>query len=1511
MARGSPFPSKKKLKANEAVQCKGRRQNEANPMETNFLVTQKNKKGNLEKYTYGKVWLYNKINSLYTQFNMFKMSIQRGDHREQKGKRPIISMMNKKRGEAQRYTHEHKNVKTKKRKFADTSNEHNAEAGQTERKNQSTTFHHLEILKSLLCIYQFYTTDDGSGDMGLPPVGGAENGGVQNGIKHNGTAQNGTAQKYNFQDNEKYNKSLSDIFSSIVNDKCGFFFIFNAIFFTNLKNFYYFVDIINVLNYLGNGKTIKGRGGHMEKDILIYEQIASFVENCYCCFVNDVDNGCNCWAFNQTCPSGKSTRITHTRKINSDKVEKIKNKLKELKKEKSHEELLFISMNECNKKIFHEFCKIPDLFCDMTEISEYSRSEPSKEKYSPSDYAPSEIIHAQSSTELSKKSLGRKSTLVLYNQSDYTKSGTYDDSRTGSLHILKNSLSMKSEVYPFLGFLHKNNSYSLAKGDPQLKGEMPSVRSYPNQQTSNLVNTNEHAQKGYNIKNFFANLFKYGQANEHPKGTTLPAEQSLPKLEINEEIAETNHLEIGKTENGTLRVGSNAEGEADKSDQSSCDEEEAKQSVDSHLEQGCPTVKEPSNMAPITEHSGKQSSASSSLSQSSAEEEQSNSEEANDELSQVEDTAGEKEEDAQVEPLNEDKTEQDLPNNPDMMEEKNIEQNDGKENYHHLCEGEDGGAATEEKSQQEILLCPPETEMSQVNKTENHDGEEVDAALGGEPHEQGPLECNEMEENTIKDKVNDDGKNELETFTEENSGAEVFSKSLMESDEPNKSQIENENKLVDNAESGVSPGQMQNEGGATEGLHSGSSNPNGEAEISEQSGTGLISIAGEGKGNDVVGCQGEQLVDPIDELDERTSEHDGAERESAGECVNGEDAANEKISSKEDQKEENGSLEPPQKKQRTEEAQNVELNDQVSQSEKADNANTPEDDHSISSADDDDEDDEEDDSDELDNDEEEDDEAGEDEYDQDEDEEEVEEEEEECNQADAASDDDHIVHFLKSNRGNQDRGWYAEYLRNLLRCDKKCTVENHAQEKDLFLSKVKKLSNLVKYKKFKEKYTNEWEQKIALFKCDKLRRAYRIFLAIIFSIVKEIKELKRELKDMSQFVFINSGIENYLNENNISTARRKKESGVGANRFNDYHLGSDSGYGGDNVINSFFLRKAFSSEDSEKKTNGEKKKKKKYISYVPLKNYHILFQSIKEIFNEQNVQDKLAHISYYIELDKDIPPYCSLFFRQFKIKKQVLFHIQSLYSNSVPTVPCVNMFIACLNYNYSNVLKKKFVFQSELNNSYLAKFPCVYCCNVQIVRHVDFLKLKETCHRIIKENKIHQLFVDHLSSSLLDESYFIVPFFTSYGKFLMVIKSNRSSNPDSSSTDVLQNKNCITYDILINSFVFPNGSSFQAIVHLSYVFVNTLRDFFKTRNSDENIPEISFLSLPHVDKQQLLHHEIESAANRTDIIINVLFLLESFFNNTKKMKAPAEFNQGLRFLYIIRLLEFFHQKGNL
>ncbi|EAA19214.1 hypothetical protein [Plasmodium yoelii yoelii] len=115
-------------------------------------------------------------------------------------------------------------------------------------------------------------------------------------------------------------------------------------------------------------------------------------------------------------------------------------------------------------------------------------------------------------------------------------------------------------------------------------------------------------------------------------------------------------------------------------------------------------------------------------------------------------------------------------------------------------------------------------------------------------------------------------------------------------------------------------------------------------------------------------------------------------------------------------------------------------------------------------------------------------------------------------------------------------------------------------------------------------------------------------------------------------------------------------------------------------------------------------------------------------------------------------------------------------------------------------------------------------------------------------------------------------------------------------------KNIISYDIFINSFSYPNDSSFQAIVHFSHVFINILRTFFKTRNSDENIPEIFYSPMSNIDKQKLIYHEMESATNRGHIIMNMLFLIESFFNNTKKVKPPMIFYEGLRFLYICSII---------
>ncbi|SBT50313.1 conserved Plasmodium protein, unknown function [Plasmodium ovale wallikeri] len=488
--------------------------------------------------------------------------------------------------------------------------------------------------------------------------------------------------------------------------------------------------------------------------------------------------------------------------------------------------------------------------------------------------------------------------------------------------------------------------------------------------------------------------------------------------------------------------------------------------------------------------------------------------------------------------------------------------------------------------------------------------------------------------------------------------------------------------------------------------------------------------------------------------------------------------------------------------------------------------------------------------------------------------------------------DEEIINFLKQSKGSMDKNVYREYLRNLLGRDETCTIENHREEKMLFIKKVKKLCNLVKNKKFNDKYIKAWQKK-SYFTCCKLQRAYKIFLVTIFSIVKEIKKLKKELNCMRNFIFINSGIENYLNENNISIVKKDYEDNDKINK----HLSENN----NSIINNFFLKKDFFSVVQQKA-------KKKYISYVPLKNYKILFLPLKQIFNEKNIQKKLKHISYYIEFNKYIPEYCSMFYEHFKIKENYLYHIQSLFNNAIPTVQCINMFITCLNYNYGKIYKKKSVFTYELSNTYLSTFPYVYCCDVQIVKHREFLKLKETCHKIIKNNEIYDNFANHLSSYVYDDSYFIIPFFSSYGKFLIIIKINKNKN-FGSSVGILKYKNFITYDVIINSFVFPNDSSFQAIVHFSHIFINTLMKLFKTRNSDENIPEIIFANLPHVEKQKLIYHEIESSKNRGEIIINMIFLIESFFNNTHKMKAPKEFNQGLRFLYIIRLLEFYYEKS--
>ncbi|CAD2114279.1 hypothetical protein YYG_00561 [Plasmodium vinckei petteri] len=495
--------------------------------------------------------------------------------------------------------------------------------------------------------------------------------------------------------------------------------------------------------------------------------------------------------------------------------------------------------------------------------------------------------------------------------------------------------------------------------------------------------------------------------------------------------------------------------------------------------------------------------------------------------------------------------------------------------------------------------------------------------------------------------------------------------------------------------------------------------------------------------------------------------------------------------------------------------------------------------------------------------------------------------------------DEEILKFLKDKTKHIDKHAYREALKKSLECNTNCNVENHNDEKIEFIKKIKKISDLIKNKKFDNKYKKVWEKKVKNFKCNKLQRAYKIFLSILFAIVKDINKLKKELKEMDNFIFINSGIEKYLkNEADIMLNCKNSQDELKAKKEN-------------NIINHFFLKKNFYTDSERNICNykDRQKKKKKYISYIPLKNYRILSCSLKEIFNEKLLQDKLENILYYVEYDKDIPDYCKFFFKEFKIKDTYLYNIQTLYnSNFVPNIECINMLINCLNYNYEEIYKKKYFFKYEYNYTYLSEIPSVYCCNVQIVKYLEFLKLKETCNNIIKNNKIYEQFLNHLSNYILEESYFIIPFFTSYGKFIIVIKKNKSDNNENAFMDLLKYKNTISYDIFINSFTYPNDSSFQAIVHFSHVFINILRTFFKTRNSDENIPEIFYSPMPNVEKQKLIYHEMETTNNRGHIIMNMLFLIESFFNNTKKVKPPTVFYEGLKFLYIIRLIEFYYQK---
>ncbi|VWU48259.1 conserved protein, unknown function, partial [Hepatocystis sp. ex Piliocolobus tephrosceles] len=566
-----------------------------------------------------------------------------------------------------------------------------------------------------------------------------------------------------------------------------------------------------------------------------------------------------------------------------------------------------------------------------------------------------------------------------------------------------------------------------------------------------------------------------------------------------------------------------------------------------------------------------------------------------------------------------------------------------------------------------------------------------------------------------------------------------------------------------------------------------------------------------------------------------------------------------------------------------------------------------------------------------------------------------------------------IINILKYDKQKDNKDTIKNDLEKLLSCNNNCSVENHNEEKKLFINHVQMLCYLIKHKKINsnKNIMKTWEKKKYDFKCCQLQKAYKIFLTIIYSIVKEIKKLRKELKCMRNYIFINLDIEKYLNENNMSIIKNKINdvNDVVKNGSSKDNRENNSNSYSNNIITDFFLKKNFCTTINGK----ECEKKKIYISYVSLDNYQILFYSLKDIVRIKNIQKHLKKISYYIEYNIDegvtpsiaptsavgtfthstnftntgmdvvtnsdadngnknktttstgigtgigtgtgtgmgtsrnvnIPNYCSMFYEKFKIKEYDLYHIQSLFNCSIPTVECMNMFISCLNCNYKKVYQKKNILQNELSADYLYTLPSVYCCEIQIIKHQDFIDLKETCQNLIKKKNIYEKLLYHKRTYIYDDCYFIIPFFTSYGNFLIIIQINKKGSLNSSTRDT----NLFTYDFIINSYVFPNNSSFQAIVHFTYSFIKSLKKCFKTRKSDENVPNITYLNLPHVNKEKLIYKTVESSKNRNEIVINMMFLIESFFNNTQKIKPPIEFNEGLRFLYMIRLLEFFHERG--
>ncbi|CRH02812.1 conserved Plasmodium protein, unknown function [Plasmodium relictum] len=1529
---------KKKLKINE-YEYKVINHEEKESIKEELYVNQNKIINNTNDCENRKIWLYDKISNIYENLKLFKKI----DDNEE-------------------------NKKNNKRSFEDIS-KNSQEIKKTG--NFRSSFGYLSLLKSLLHIYRFYTTNDveyyvssSINSKYLKEKNCIFKDGINDNEEDNKKnfdsymKKEYSTENYKIQEKETYNDNFSDIFAEVLSEKSGLFFIFNTIFFTNLKKYYYFVDIVNILNYIGNNKSIN-KVDEKNKDILIYEQIALFIENNYDVLFYDKKNS------DDNLENKNNNKISQYKLIESVNkkskyIEQIKRNLENLKKKKSYEELLYISMNECNKKIYHEFSKIPDLFRDISEMSEYSKNEVIHYEH-----------HDQRTHHLDKE------IHTLYNDKNNCSSLICRNLKNNfnflnCKSLKNNNLSLSNDEN---SIIHKRNKEFIEENSKTIENI-----SHKSIIESERTDNNNNNNKVYRIKKFLMNIFKRSKMNDNLNNENEIGENTNNEVHLNENInvvactlkkentedseckgkynyekkdfiKNDNDIifrEIENCSNSEIKYKDEVLPSCELSKTEYCNYEVKEQKVykNEKFKKEC-KINIFENNESTNSESNIVGSINNDLTNKELENahfenkgikinesineciEKDNSKNINDdihnELINLKELNSEKKEcikesnsickeineifneELKNKEINENKIQNSKTKDDDDDEFSDNAQS-GKE-YSHQIEIEHSNSEeciSEEKSKESEIQ---EKDSIGVMNTKNKEVDENDFGK-----EKKKLENN----NTIENKSDEielsydesNGNNKLnEVVDNGNQYDDEVEENENESNESNSNNNHLNEDKSDDSQSGSNPTNeevskdnqtkdsksIENE--SNEEINSyhtnedeGNNNNNSDDNKSNENQVyDNYSIEDKPNNNDL----NEYELDDNKKLDEEESNDiESNENElNEDEVYNSESDDNKSESNKSNESDSNNTT------SNNNESDDSDLYDnQLNENELSDNESNDRESYKNTS------------------DENESNNNGSDYYSEESNEGdnhqgkkknrinitskkyELEKIEESYSSDNILSfdkvslsneiDDEQIINFLKYKKKNTDTKKYREYLKNILTCDKTCSIKDHASEKDTFIKKIKKLCDLIKNKKFKDKYMNYWKCKVH-FKCCKLQRAYKIFLMIICSMVKEINKLTKELNDMSNFIFINSGIENYLNENNISVIEKSKsDNDLIENYFSE-----------NNIINDFFFNENFSKEE----------KKKKYISYIPLENYRILLLCLRDIFNEKNLVEQLKNISYYIEFDNYIPNYCNSFYDKFKINYNYLYHIQSLYHNSVPTIECINMFISCLNYNYSKIHKKKPLFKYDLNNNYLLSLPFVYCCDVQIIRHLEFLKLKETCQKIIKNNKIYEKFLNHLFSYIFDESYFIIPFFTSYGKFLIIIKTNRNKNTETS-IDSLKNKNSITYDVIINSFVFPNDSSFHAIIHFSHIFIKCLKNFFKTRNSDENIPEISFANLLNIEKQQIIYQEIETSKNRNEIIINMLFLIESFFNNTKKIRVPKEFNQGLRFLYITRLIEFFHKK---